>query len=207
MLPPTIVPRRHDDDPLAVDLPAVVERVRTVLHQAGYTEPRILELFQVSDFFDIPRHGELPLALHRTRGGSPLDTLLRLFLLGRPVDVETAGRAVRPTPLEDWVRLGLLRTEGEAVSAPVALRPVGDLVVAHDNPRLYGVQPDFVMGVARTSLNVAQLTVRRPCGLALDVGCGGGFQAFLAARHSDQVVGVDRNPRASFWAASFRNSS
>jgi len=111
MQPPTIVPRRHDDDPLAVDLPAVVERVRTVLHQAGYTEPRILELFQVSDFFDIPRHGELPLALHRTRGGSPLDTLLRLFLLGRPVDVETAGRAVRPTPLEDWVRLGLLRTE------------------------------------------------------------------------------------------------
>ena len=200
MQPAMTAPARRDDCPLAVDLPAVIERVRTVLHQAGYTEPRILEVFQADDFFAIPRHGELPLALHRTRGGSPLDTLLRLFLLGRPVEVETACRAVRPTPLADWVQLGLLRREGEAVSAAVALRPVGDLVVAHDNPRRYGLLADFVMGVARTSRNVAQLTVRRPCAQALDIGCGGGYQAFLTARHSDQVVAIDRNQRAINFA-------
>ena len=170
MQPATTAPRRRENGPLAIDLPAVVERVRTVLHQAGYTEPRVLEVFQAPDFFALPPPGELPLALHRTRGGSPLDTLLRLFLLGTPVDVETASRAVQPTPLEDWFRLGLLRSEGDAVIATVTLRPVGDLVVAHDNARRDGLRPNFVMGVARTSLNVAQLTVRRPCTRALDVG-------------------------------------
>jgi SAM-dependent methyltransferase len=125
-----------------------------------------------------------------------LDTLLRLFLLGRSVDVDTASRAVRPTRLEEWLGLGLLRPEGEAVVAPLVLQPVGNLVVAHDSPWHYGFRPDFVTGAARTSLKVADLTVRRPCARALDLGCGSGFQALLGARHSNEVVAVDRNPRA-----------
>jgi len=164
--------------------------------EAGYTEPRILEVFRAPDFFSLPKPAELPLALHRTRGGSPLDILLRLFWRGVPVDVETAVQAVQPTMLEEWVSLGLLRAEGEAVVAPLALQPIGDLVVAHDSRRHSGPRADYGMGPALTSRNVAQLTIRRRCARALDIGCGSGFQAFLAAQHSDQVVAVDRNPRA-----------
>jgi methylase of polypeptide subunit release factors len=34
----------------------------------------------------------------------------------------------------------------------------------------------------------------------LDVGCGGGVQSLLAARHAERVVGVDLNPRAVAFA-------
>jgi methylase of polypeptide subunit release factors len=196
MEPAIAAPRQREARSLSIDTPEIVERVRRVLQDTGYTESRVLEVFQAPEFFALPGPGEQPLALHRTHGGSPLDTLLRLLLLGRPVDVETASRAVRPTRLEEWVALGLLRPEGEAVIAPLTLQPVGDLVLIHDSHRRYGFSPEYVMGVARTSLNVANLTIRRSCTRVLDVGCGGGFQAFLAARHSDQVVAVDRNPRA-----------
>lgn len=43
---------------------------------------------------------------------------------------------------------------------------------------------------------LAALTVRRPVEAALDLGTGSGLQAFLAARHSEHVVGLDLNPRA-----------
>jgi methylase of polypeptide subunit release factors len=55
---------------------------------------------------------------------------------------------------------------------------------------------DHVLGVTSSTRLVAALTPRRPVGLSLDVGCGSGVQAFLAARHSRRVVGVDVNPRA-----------
>ena len=47
---------------------------------------------------------------------------------------------------------------------------------------------------------LARLTVREAAGRVLDLGCGGGVQALLAARHAESVVGVDLNPRALAFA-------
>jgi hypothetical protein len=58
-----------------------------------------------------------------------------------------------------------------------------------------------VVGVGAPSLNLAQMTVRRPVRRTLDVGAGCGIQSFLAATHSEEVVGIDRNPRAVNVAA------
>jgi hypothetical protein len=43
---------------------------------------------------------------------------------------------------------------------------------------------------------LASMTVRRPIRTALDLGSGCGIQAFLAAAHSQRVVGIDPNRRA-----------
>ena len=53
-----------------------------------------------------------------------------------------------------------------------------------------------MLGLTQSTRIVAQLTPRRPIETCLDVGCGSGVQALLAARHSRCVVGVDVNPRA-----------
>lgn len=58
------------------------------------------------------------------------------------------------------------------------------------------MRADHVLNVGPASRMVAALTVRRPVGAALDFGTGSGVQAFLAARHSERVVGLDLNPRA-----------
>ncbi len=57
------------------------------------------------------------------------------------------------------------------------------------------------MGVASSTLTLANLTVRRHARLALDLGTGCGIQALLGAQHSDRVLAVDRNPRAVQLAA------
>jgi methylase of polypeptide subunit release factors len=59
----------------------------------------------------------------------------------------------------------------------------------------------YVLGISGPSLDLAQMTVRRPARSTLDVGSGSGVQAFLAAPHSGAVIGVDRNARAVNVAA------
>jgi hypothetical protein len=53
-----------------------------------------------------------------------------------------------------------------------------------------------VLGISSASTSLAQLTVRRPIGSALDLGTGCGVQALHLASHAGRVVATDVNPRA-----------
>lgn len=136
--------------------------------------------------------------LHRTRGATPLETIVRLFLLGVPVDEDQARTALAPLPLEWWAERGLLDVSSGNAQGTVQLLCYQGLVVAFDFQRRPGevLRPDFVMGISPSSLTLAGLTVRRPNRTALDLGTGCGIQAFLSAQHSERVVATDKNPRA-----------
>ncbi len=109
----------------------------------------------------------------------------------------TAARALAPMSVADWVALGLLEREDGMVRTTVQLRRYHDLVVAFDFARPGAPVPvDYVMGISPSSLSLAGLTVRQPVGAALDLGTGSGFQALLAAGHSQEVVATDRHARA-----------
>jgi SAM-dependent methyltransferase len=54
--------------------------------------------------------------------------------------------------------------------------------------------------VQRPSNTLANLTVRRQVGRALDVGTGNGIQALLASRHAEHVIATDVNERALAFA-------
>jgi len=56
--------------------------------------------------------------------------------------------------------------------------------------------PGYVAPYTPTASWLAAVTPRRRAGSALDVGCGNGIQALLAARHSGHVIATDVNPRA-----------
>jgi hypothetical protein len=116
-----------EDQPLALDSPDTVRQVRQVLDRAGYSEDRLHEELRLGDWpagqVRTPQSPALPMWLYRTRGRQPLHTLLRLFLLGMPVELDAARAAVQPMRLEDWQSLGLLRVEGTTVTALVPTRP------------------------------------------------------------------------------------
>ncbi|MEQ4204046.1 methyltransferase [Actinopolymorpha sp. B9G3] len=72
---------------------------------------------------------------------------------------------------------------------------VADLTPGMDGARP-GVPPDHVLGVNSAGTTLAQLTVRRPVGRALDLGTGCGIQALHLASHVGRIVATDVNPRA-----------
>jgi predicted RNA methylase len=175
-----------------------LQRVRDVLDGAGFDDEGILGALGGNELGGLGTRRNPPL-LRRTAGGSPLETLVRLFVLGVEVDGDEVRRAITPTDPDGWVGLGLLERRSGGYRAVVSLRAFQGLVVASDfarrDPRR-GLAPDHVMGISHSSLSLAALTVRERVPAALDIGAGGGFQALLAARHAERVLAVDANPRA-----------
>jgi SAM-dependent methyltransferase len=172
-------------------------QVRQVFAAADYTEARILRLLGSAPT-SIFGTQKLPWLLRRTSGGTALQTLIRLFILGQPASREAARAAVAPMTVDKWAEIGLLVPQSANVKAELQMRCFQDMILAYDFARWTdaGLRPDFVMGVSPSSLFLASLTVRRRIREALDLGCGSGIQAFLAARHSEHVVATDLSPRA-----------
>ncbi len=193
---------KHDKSLFSFKDPEDYGRLRHVLEAAGYTDGGVLEELGIKDFPSITE-SDIPLLLRRTDRGTLLDTLIRLFLIEVPVDVETVERAIRPIKLETLIDAGIVRRNGATIIAAVKLLPYQHLIVAFDLPRTLQtpIGQNYVMGVGRSTLTLANLTVRRQSRLTLDLGTGCGIQAFLAAPHSDRVLAVDLNPRAVQVAA------
>jgi precorrin-6B methylase 2 len=176
---------------------AECRRIREVLAKANYTEQSVCALLGI-DHLGRLREMKPPVLLRRTAGDAPLATLVRLFVLGRPVDFEAARQAFAPASVEEWKELGLIEVADSRVTGRFQLRCYRDLLLAYDFVRRGqgGLRQDFVMGVSPSSLVLAGMTVRRKSSATLDLGFGCGIQAILAAPHSERVVGVDCNPRA-----------
>src|SRR6266446_10270565 len=79
---------------LQIPSPEVGAQIRQVFERAGYTEARVCEALHIANLSSLRDNGNLPL-LHFTRGGSALDTLLRLFVIGVPVELAAVRRAVQ----------------------------------------------------------------------------------------------------------------
>lgn len=172
-------------------------RTRELLEDADYSERGICKALGL-DALATPRANDIPQWQRKTRGGTPLETLIRLFLTGVPVSVSEAQRALGPLGIDGWREAGLIGVTGDRVEANVKLLPFNGLVLAFDRPLdLHaGARPNFVMGVGSSTKTLVNAAIRAPEGRILDLGTGCGVLGLLAADGCASVVGTDRNPRA-----------
>ncbi|GAA0460064.1 methyltransferase [Streptomyces stramineus] len=187
-------------------------RLRDALLAAAFTADGLLDLLGAPAYAALARSETVP-ALRATRGDGPLETLVRLFLLQRPV---AQGPAAAALPLADCLADGWLLRDGDEVRASVDVRPysgpdgedwwiVSDLGcavggaggIAGGSGGPAGVErSQLVLGVGGASTTLAGITVRTPVDSALDLGTGSGIQALHASRHATRVTATDLNPRA-----------
>ncbi|HVX54220.1 DUF7059 domain-containing protein [Nocardioides sp.] len=193
------------------DLPL---RLREALERAGFTYDGVAELLGPLAHDALARNETVP-GLRRTTGGTPLETLVRLFLLQAPVALEQAEAAL-PGLVDRLAVEGILAQSVGEVAARLDVRPYAadagpgspvDLWVVSDlTPGLDGlpqrVGADHVLGISPASTSLAQLTLRHHVGRSLDLGTGCGVQALHLAAHSDRVVATDVNRRA-LWVTRF----
>lgn len=181
----------------------VTAALREALVAADFTYDRVAELLGDEAHRALGRNETLP-GLRRTTDGSPLATLVRLFLLQTPVTHDEAERAL-PGLVDRLCNEGLLEQSLSEVAARLDCRPYAaddrDLWIVSDlTPGLDGsparVGAQHVLGISSASTSLAQLTMREPVGSALDLGTGCGVQALHLGQHADRVVATDVNPRA-----------
>ena len=183
--------------------PALVDRLRDALSAAGFGYDAVAALLGPTAHAALGRNETTP-GLRATRGGSPLETLVRLWPLQAPVAADHAERAL-PGLVEPLTAAGFLDRSGGEVRALVDVRPYADdgrdwWVASDLTPGLDGapiaVGPDHVLGISSASSSLAQLTVRAPFDRALDLGTGCGVQALHLAAHVRDIVATDVNERA-----------
>ncbi|MFE0577036.1 methyltransferase, partial [Streptomyces albogriseolus] len=180
-------------------------RLREALLGASFTADGLLDLLGAPAYAALARSETVP-ALRATRGDTPLELLVRLFLLQQPVPRAGLDGVL---PVDVCLESGWLRDAGgDALAATVDVRPYGgadgeDWFVVSDLGCAVGGaggigsrDAGVVLGVGGASTTLAGITVRTPVRSALDVGTGSGIQALHAARHATRVTATDVNPRA-----------
>ena len=193
---------------LTFDDPDDYQRLQEAFEKVNYTgtvdykkDVGVLETLGVKDFPSM-KGTDVPLLLRRTNARTPLNTLIRLFLIEVPCDAEDVRHAVQPVELDTLIEAGIVRIDGASVTAAVKLMPYKNFIVAFDLPGVLqtGLRKNYVMGIGSSTLTLANLTIRNHSRLTLDLGTGCGIHAFLAAGHSDYVAATDLNPRALQFA-------
>jgi len=183
---------------------AEVDRLRDALTTAGYTVDAIAGLLGPVASAALGRSQTTPALLGLGGDRSALATLVRLWPLQSEVDLADLAAAL-PGLVGPLAAAGIAQVSGSRVRALVDIRPYGD--EAHDwwvvcdllhslNGRSTPVPADHVPGVGGATTSLAQLTVRRPVGTALDLGTGCGVQAFHLTAQAGRVVATDVNRRA-----------
>lgn len=179
--------------------------LRETCRAADYTVDGVITAIGADAHRALGRNSTVPAERALARRDDPLAIMIKLFLLQLPVP-RPAVTAALPEVAEIMIDGGLLESDGETVRAVLDLRPyatdeagpfwvVSDLTPGMDT-MITPIRPDYVLGVSSASTTLAQLTVRRPVGRALDLGTGCGVQSLHLAGHADQVVATDLNPRA-----------
>src|SRR5712692_3792703 len=180
---------------VAPDRPAL-QHLRTALGAAGYTRDNVRRALQTDhNLTALP--GEVVVFEHRLTGRTAVETLIRTFLIGSTVPAEALESSLPAVGLGRREGLGVVERVDGGVRSTIRIIPHGDVVVACD--RSYYADPDHqaadaVTGVTSPAILLADLSIRRRTGTALDLGTGGGIQAVLLANHCDRVVAVDINP-------------
>lgn len=187
--------------------------LRDHLIAADYRLDPVLARLGTAGQDGLTRNSTIPALVALGDADDPQATLIRLFVLGRPVPRPAAAAAA---PLDDLLARGLVAVRGETVHPLVDIRPYGfDIpdqgvgsgsvgsfdgwVVSDPTPGLDGdrrpTRPDYVLGVSPASTTLAQMTIPDQVTSALDLGTGCGVQSLHLSTHAERIVATDVNPR------------
>ncbi len=194
------------------DVPSVdaasIARLADDLRSADYSVEGVESLLGPVAGAALHREQDIPADRVTSADRSPLSTLIRAFALGRPVSGADLALALPTLGVHDAVRLGIVCPIGSgAMRAMCDLRPYGEddttYWLASDLSAAATGSPlrlDHVLGVGGASATLAQWTIRRHVGRALDLGTGCGIQSVHLVGRADQVVATDLSPRALGFA-------
>ncbi|HEX4510373.1 MAG TPA: methyltransferase, partial [Burkholderiaceae bacterium] len=188
---------RFDIDPAGCD--GVLARLAAL----GFSEEAVRNRLGLDDINDLQLRAVPIYRAERLQPRDPLVSAIDLFMLQGTLPTSELDDLLGPREQQALVACGLLERSDGTARLRASLYPVGPDLIFSDHasheldPHALGDDPhDRVMYVGTDSRWLARVTLRNPVDTALDLCCGSGIHALLAAAHARQVTAVDINPRA-----------
>jgi len=185
----------HAVEPDRID-PDLLEPWREALRAAAFDEAFLAECEAVAPrMLDAVRGPVVRWWLRQQE--HPAAVLARLWGYGDAVQPAAVDAVLDPGLRRGLTEAGVLRETGEGLRGGLRLMPFCGLWIASDE--MHGDDP--VMGPGATTQQLAQTIGEVARRRVLDVGCGAGSLALVAAaRGAREVVGVDLHPAAAAWS-------
>ncbi|MEM7155755.1 MAG: methyltransferase [Myxococcota bacterium] len=182
---------------LAADDKALLMGLRTVLKGSSFDDDFYRDCERVAPhMLPAVRNPMVQWSLRRLE--RPAALLARLFLYGDDVDGSMLAMVFPEALIGRLREYGMLRQVDGGWRGNMRLCPIAGLWIGSDE--LHRRDEDPVMGPGPTTIALARAIPENP-GRVLDVGCGAGTLALIAAsRGAKEAVGVDVLPRAAAWS-------
>jgi methylase of polypeptide subunit release factors len=193
---------RFDTDP--TDSPNALSRLSAI----GFSEDSVRSRLGLSDINDLRLRAAAIYRQERLSERDPPASAIDLFILQGRIPVAELDVLFDASTQEALARAGILETSEGFGRVSASLYPVGTDLIFSDHAS-YELDPseravplhDRVMYVGSDSRWLARATMRKSVEAMLDLCCGSGIHALLAAAHAVQVTAVDINPRAVLCTA------
>jgi len=174
--------------PLAIEEDLMLDVTKGLI-QAGYTLPASAERLGVDKMNGIPFFRGTPTVRDR------VTLLLDLFIRERAVLLTDLAEIFSAKQLDALQRMNLIGIQGVTVTSDFCLFPCYDKYIVTDhigkndaiNQIMYLFTESYILG---------GMIERKQVKRTLDLCTGSGVHAILASGHSEEVIGVDINPRA-----------
>ena len=131
---------------------------------------------------------------------TPLDKLIKLFLLAQPVDADELTELFDEEQLQLYYTMGLLDKTEAGYKSTAAIFPCLDGFFATDHMFTSHVSANTVYPLGLDSYLLSRALLNPKVENTLDMCTGCGLHAIFSAKYSKRVVGVDKNPRAVNFA-------
>ncbi len=131
---------------------------------------------------------------------TPLDKLIKLFLLAQPVSTDELTELFNEEQLQFFHIIGLLDKTAGSYKSTAAIFPCMDGFFATDHMFTSHVSANTVYPLGLDSYLLSRALLNPEVENTLDMCTGCGLHAIFAAKYSKRVTGVDKNPRAVNFA-------
>jgi methylase of polypeptide subunit release factors len=176
-------------------------RLLALFYDAGYTEENLRKCLGAPELPSRQLRNE-PRLLDRMAEPNLLNALLRWFWMGHSQTTAKMAELVPGEFLSMLLKCGLVKADGDRLTAMAMVLPWGGFLVASDYPvAIERAESEMVLWPNPTSKFLARFSIRRHSRATLDLGTGSGILSLGVAKFSDTVVGTDLNERAVSFAA------
>ena len=126
--------------------------------------------------------------------------LYKVFALNRSIGALKLNAIIGEKVVRQLLDAGMLVSQGDSIRSRVLAAPLGELTCFHDTFSMSEAEKFTHVFFGRCSVrlarSLAELSRTRRFTRSLDLCTGSGVQALLCSKFSDEVTGVDINPRA-----------